>query len=435
VSDPPRPIRSLRTFIEGLLSVVRQGPVDADSHTGEPNGESVESGPLTSDDALKALDWEITLFQDDQKRSGTTAWALALALGAILWALVHEEGLPWEALPRLAFLIAGMSLLLDACANLRSVLVERDVLLGYPPRVTSFWRLFWRTRPRLMMEALRVGALCWLLAIQRIVSGFGKGLALVCYVAALVWFLGVISLSFLRVQFRHPMGQKLEGRWRNAAQTIGTAAWALPLLAAYLYWTPFFRDHLSFSALEYRVAGLVVAGFFVAGVLAAREADVPLLNALIQLRRDVAIGRVNADEAARGLYKLTGGLPVRKAAEDLLQTLRDREETLISAQENRLRMTKVSASARERKKEERSVEEEALVIASDKAVREFTKASQSWAAASAAAIQFASPSGQVVAAKRVGRTAQELIAEAGARANTAAKSESATTSTPEVKPP
>src|SRR5207248_709883 len=93
-------------------------------------------------------------------------------------------------------------------------------------------------------------------------------------------------------------------------------------------WDWILRFNSEVSAAEYRTAGLIVAIALMANELAKAVTPSRKLNDLVELRRDLVLGRIAIDAAANRLDILASGLRLADVINDQFRGMRVRAQAL-----------------------------------------------------------------------------------------------------------
>ena len=255
---------------------------------------------------LDAVDFEIQRIDTEQSRKGWTFWAVLGAAGSGVWLILDQFGSVLHVITVLQLTLCFTSVVISF------ILISNSLL---PQSLNKNFSLRFRSakemnRLQILFELIRsVGILLISLLItdgvslsSRILTGVIFGfLALLC--------LGALIFSLFGLAMQVP--SKPDSR-----TNLGFGI-ALVLLSwiVYSYTAAAMSSPDGISSADFRMAGLIVAVSYLIPVMASQLTASPLLSSLIEIRRDLAMGRIDCENAAQQLDIAVLGMKT----EDLLQ--------------------------------------------------------------------------------------------------------------------
>lgn len=271
---------------------------------------------------IELLEFEIAQIRSEESRPGWSMWALLGGLATIAWLLTFQIEAGSADLRNTLFVVLGLSLLYD------SLLWVLLLIKGQGPsksarRLESTHRVFSEGRNRMVFEIGRS------IAMIVIAAGFRPSLststvwaACLFYGAWLFLMLVGVSLSYLR--FPTPKDASLS--W--VVYVVFGTLFVLGVLTLFGVAGVIWRQDISPTMNEVRIAGLLVGGTIMAGFLARGRPRTPLLGALVEIRRSLGLGSMDVESARRQIDIALAGMTVGDVLqEDITELLSYLQQT------------------------------------------------------------------------------------------------------------
>lgn len=276
---------------------------------------------------LELVDWEIDAKRAESERPGWTKWAIFGSLATVAWVFLSSLGAQGVAWRTVAVHAAGLWMLADLLqwglrlighrSPMNQTLVLRSTVLAH-------------SRTQLILECLRT-ALLLLIVVTTMPFTWKPSMATaeVFYASESVLLLASTAVSFVRLPLPIP---RETGRlsWLRLTPLVPVGLLAVTAVGGPM---PVLSSALAGTNLpELRLACLMVAAYYLV-LLAARDAaHYPLLNELLSLRRNLALGRIDLDSGRKQLDLTISGLRIADVMEkEVSQVIRYFEELSLSA--------------------------------------------------------------------------------------------------------
>ncbi|NRD54027.1 hypothetical protein [Corallococcus exiguus] len=283
-----------------------------------PPLDSPTDSPPSKAAVLHLLDAEITLLSQQNLNSGWTSWALAGALGTLLWFLLGQWEIGW---PKGQLWILSF-IAINYC-RLSTVFVFATFQARAPHRgsVTRFQLgpdLWGKQRASAVFWIIQHGVICWgLLKCSPPSFALWSGLVTSGVVVSVALMLFIFSYTEFPTSSAD-VGSGLKGFGLLLVQVVVSAFAVIPAVA-----TGVALVELSPQLIEIKIGALLAAAVFLAeGALDSGTGRVVIDN-LIRIRRELALGGLSPQEAARHVEIEFLGMRVpdvfRDAAQDFLQ--------------------------------------------------------------------------------------------------------------------
>lgn len=288
----------------------------------ERHGTFAEAAKQTIESAcdinglIELLEFEIERVTEQQKQPGWTNWALAAAAAALLWtALTVVAESPTLSLAAIAYLLLTFGIAYDFVRVLGAV-VTPEVAVSPGSRFRLASDLIGRSRARVLFQIARftgLGLIGGFLLDARV--PWSKWATLVyCGVMAVI-SVGTVVMSFadmpVSISPTPPLSLRLIGG-ACVGLVLGVALFGLV-------------SQLTVSALpsiaEWKLAGICFALTLVADVSFSTKQHAPLLHALVDLRRKLALGQIDCDDARRQYQITIHGLAVEHLLQQHIDTI------------------------------------------------------------------------------------------------------------------
>jgi hypothetical protein len=256
--------------------------------------DTKESGPPTIDirsSLVELLNNEIDFIVQREQRPGWTIWAVLASLGTLVWLLISQIELasgPLKAVP--GFFIAISIFLggLDVVSlSLSSSTPLKDSIRA---RLQTY---FDEDRPSLMFELLRrVTLLLLVFNYTALVSKVWVVLTAIYLLSPFLFMILSVRLSYLKLprQAYSPQGE--------LCFSLLLLVFSLGLLfSAWEFFSSTLESVERIGLSDYRISALLVATVFLLHRLIIQTKPPPLLSTLVELRRSIVFGTIEAKEA------------------------------------------------------------------------------------------------------------------------------------------
>lgn len=277
--------------------------------------------PPSREALLDLIRDEIASASAVQQQPGWTPWALAGALAAVGWLLVSEISTGLQAI-HVAIVALGATMAVEAVLMLRSSVDTAETL----PRATQRFILtsahYGASRLEIIWLMVRaVAIVCVTLALRTQLASFWHSwpTVIVFSIAAIG---GVVEL--IRSLMDIPMAMPTRKyHW------VGLL-FLMPLAATAWRCGAWFYSHYSeFSINSTRTGLLIVALTMILTYMAKGVARSPLANTLLDIRRELTLGRLSVSEAASRLDMTIAGMKVNHVLQDAVHTVLDAERRVV----------------------------------------------------------------------------------------------------------
>jgi hypothetical protein len=254
---------------------------------------------------LAIIDWEINARKEESQRPGWTKWAIFGALATVAWVFLNSLGAQVVSWPTVTAYVACLWMLIDLLGRCGSLIGNRTRLSQTLLLKTSYLA---SSRTQLVLQLLR--SVFLLIAVLTILTFTWKP----SMVAAAVWY-GLGSLVFLvltvmsfgqqPIAIPHDTGRR---GWLRLTHLVPIGLLAIAVVRGP---TSTLTSALTGTTLlELRLACLLVVACYLAYLALRDAADVPLLNELVSLRRNLAMERIDVESARKQLDLTMSGLRI-----------------------------------------------------------------------------------------------------------------------------
>ena len=283
------------------------------------------------DHVLQTLDFEIDRIRSQEKESGWTTWAVLGGLATVVWLLLGElnsESIQWA---NVLVLFLAFSLLFDNVSILFTIFSEEE-----QPREKGrryrFSHYLGENRLEILPGLLRCFALIWVAwyaskfvwPSHALLAYVYYGLAAIILALAFVW-------SFLSIPLR-----VYSGKWEiSLVMVVFLAVGCWPMVG---YFFTVYSGPQGANLAEYRVSILITAAMILLLLLARGTRYVPMLASLINVRRDLAFGKIDVDTAIHRTDIILTGMQMQDLVQEdlkrLLEYIDQVEEEFAEASKN-----------------------------------------------------------------------------------------------------
>lgn len=269
-----------------------KGPnIDTECHSSR--NLSKPSSKEFDKDTIEYLSDEITYLQTELERPGWTRWALLASIATIFWLLLAEAEASPPSFINVGLIFLSSSLFLDAAMVLRTLLPQSLHPSIVPGRFHITNELFSSNRTFFLLLAVR-----WMSAIYIGVLLIPIGWPLASILLFIIdGFLVLIMLIFIVLSFyRWPLPTKARSNqvWlRILVFFIFTGS----VLGFSIYSRGLFYLNPSVSLDDIRFSVLVISAFVLLLIFSRLPGGGHLLNSLVHIRRDLALGRISGQFA------------------------------------------------------------------------------------------------------------------------------------------
>lgn len=252
----------------------------------------------TVEQTLKTLDFEINRINEVHKRPGWTVWALCGSIVSAIW-LITDQWVPEKTnVISVLYLFLLFSLIYDFITITRMIAPNTS---NDPDRSFTVIQLFDFVPPHsFLLTAIHAAILLSIALLMRSTLGALLTTAIVFpYTIMLLVngyiFIASFFLNFVYISSRAGIGNK---KLKMALYCFRIACailllWICSRLIDYALSQ--YNDSITLS--DVRIAGLLVIISVLVNWLTAHNSSDPLLGSLINIRRELAFGRVTVDDA------------------------------------------------------------------------------------------------------------------------------------------
>lgn len=252
----------------------------------------------TVEQTLKTLDFEINRITEAHKRPGWTVWALCGSIVSAIW-LITDQWLPEKTnIVSVLYLFLLFSLIYDFITITRSII---PITASKPDRTYTVIPLFDLVPPQIyLLTALHAAILLSIALLMRGTLGVLLTTIIIFIYTIILLVNGYIFIAsffqnFVYVSSRAGIGNK---KLKIAIYSfrIGYSILLLWICSRLIdYALSQYNESITLS--DVRIAGLLVIISVLVSWLAAHNSSDPLLGSLINIRRDLAFGRITVDVA------------------------------------------------------------------------------------------------------------------------------------------
>lgn len=307
---PPQECQSLvvpAAFTMTSMTPEQQNIDAVDAMVNQPSDAEAEEFKRVVD----LLEFEIARIRTEESQPGWTTWALLGASATTAWLLTQEVENHRVELHITGYLFFVFYLTLAFIRMLHRLLSPPSTDLRSAYRFHLAHSRFSKTRTSMFFETIQSILLIFIVSrVGPVVSDTASTAAYIFLGIDTFAGLGTFILSFLRIPFT-------DYRTTRTRQLMPLAYLLLASVVVALvgFTEPIWERTLSPSVSEYRVAGLLFAITQLLLILAKREPNTPLLQTLIDLRRNLAFGKLELKEARQQAETALEGM----TASDILQ--------------------------------------------------------------------------------------------------------------------
>jgi len=277
--------------------------------------ESRVPEPLTRPELLAAIDAEIERLEEDTKRPGWSMWALQGAIATTLWLALNDLG------PKSNLRTVGIVFLFGS--------VVSDFVLALCDTLGRFGRVE-RKQPRYRFSNAdpllgpRVITFAFLRALVILLIYFWLGSTL--KLPSLAWYYGVLLVMCL-IGVPLLLIRRLTLEDPRSLRVAGIIASLQAVWAGYLSFALFEKLPLSvteYNGSDFRVGFLLTTAAYLAWLIASEQQPRPVVTSMKDIRRELALGRMGVEDAARDVDHALHGLTTSAAAEHKLTNATER---------------------------------------------------------------------------------------------------------------
>ncbi len=275
------------------------------------------------ENVLHLLDAEIKHVISSEKDSGVTVWALTVALASILWVILDQiEALQVE-LSNILLLFLLYSLITDFIYIFSRGIASTSTFQG-ERRFRFSQQDLSSSRSAALLLFIRA------LVLVLLISQYGdylfsitKYTTYIFYFFLLFLILVGLILSFINL----PLPITREQSFKKTAVLLVISL--IPLMCAIDILYPWDNNHiLSFSISDYKLSSLILAFSILLIILVRSRIRTPLLDSLIRLRRDIALSKLDIDDAVKQVDIALIGLRVTDVFQKELKLFLDLTEKI-----------------------------------------------------------------------------------------------------------
>jgi hypothetical protein len=248
----------------------------------------------TRETLLGLLESELALLSQQQTNSGWTSWAITGAIGALVWMLLGQWESGWPAgntwaLAYLSFTVGGVAVM-----GFMTTVQSQNLVSSRKTRFHLGYSNFGKQRPSVFWGILQGGIVTFIvfwchasLAVRWMVLSW-SGTALLVYVLAII-------LSYTEFPFNAQISSvRLKPRILLLIHgTVAVYVWGLVFLLV--------RELMARmpSSADIKVGGLLAAIYFLISRIFEDGGSRSLIDNLLRVRRELALGDMSVKDAAR----------------------------------------------------------------------------------------------------------------------------------------
>lgn len=288
-------------YFQLSLTAVRQAPTFCGGgrpllyglRNGSGKEKHMDGKNLTLADLLKAVDWEINRMEAEDRRSGLSVWLLGAAFAGVFWTLlsIWDTGKAHYAV--VLTIILGMSIFGDAVYIITNALWPTSHSANAGIRYKLF-NNFETTLPALAI-GLRYIVLCLgvyfasTVNFQEITIAAGIYCSVLLLLFVVVFFLGLLRIPLPLIQGKETSREK-----RNSFPTS-----LILILSALIGCCYLWKSFVLASPHDWRVGVLITTCGYLILMLSHQGMKKPLLENLLHVRRELALGRLDLSKATQ----------------------------------------------------------------------------------------------------------------------------------------
>ncbi len=284
-------------------------------------GHDVESNVLSREIVLDSIDFEINRIQSEQNRPGWTRWAILGSLATLVWLFLNElesKTITWLHVSLIFFVF---SLLLDNILFF-TALISPKSSNNQKLRFDFSHRHFGNNRMLMLLILFRIAIMlyiAWLFSGD--VLKYQAVAAYVLYLIFFLIFLTIFVVSFLKL----PILISGKGTVPKSSYFMLLTALGVGLIPLYAYGHAALEVSSISNYSNYKIAGLLLVASYVLmmlfGLFGGAGSSSPILSSLIEIRRDVALRRMDIESSIRQLDIAIAGMQVDEVLQEYVRVI------------------------------------------------------------------------------------------------------------------
>lgn len=260
---------------------------------------------------INYLTQEIDEFRNERRRPGWTTWAICVSFATTAWFFLHELDIESFPLLNIARLILIVSFFVDLFRTITSINISSSP--QYPNRFNLAKQLLGSTR--FLMLVFLLYRMVLLYFIWLLLPSVEFSVSVTAYLIN-AFFSVFTFIALLFSYFPIPFPKKPQAKITPFLD-IGISIGSIYCIIYYL--NPSFYSSIMPS--EIRLAGLLVVMGYLIFLYIGSSSEIPLLSSLVNIRREVALNRMDLNEAIKQTDLVLSGLQVSDLFEEEIQQI------------------------------------------------------------------------------------------------------------------
>lgn len=289
---------------EEKVSIEKAGDVFISPPEAEPKTQSL----------LSYLDSEITHIRSESQEPGWTKWAIMGGLGTAFWLLFDEIEKGIFSVENISALILVLSIAYDSLSFLLELINDDSSTLP-SNRFFMANRLGRNRLPFILMLFRYVAILALIYGFSQKINSNTTTIAYILNGYYILVYIIILILSFLK--FPIPSQLKEQNWLFKIFSNLFYFTAIIYLISQYLLLV----INLKISISDIRVTSLILGIFCLFYLVAKLSGHSPLLNSLIEIRRNLALGRLTANNAIEQTDIALAGLRVSDVLQDQISKI------------------------------------------------------------------------------------------------------------------
>lgn len=273
---------------------------------------------------VELLEFEITQIRAEESQPGWTVWALVGGIATTLWLLAIEIEQHGANLQNIALVYLVLSLALRVIKVLYRVISPNEAIMKSAFRFQHTHSILSTTRASILLDIAHCVIFILIVAsLRQVLRPSVSTISYVVFGILQLVFLGAFVLSYLKIPITDYQTSRVRQMSPVAYLLLGVAVFVLIGCAE-----PLYSRRVLPSVSDYRVAGLLVAISQLFTLLAKRAPNTPLLQTLIGIRRNLAFGKLDLEDAKRQIDIALEGMTVSDVLQDEIAKLLSKVERI-----------------------------------------------------------------------------------------------------------
>jgi hypothetical protein len=283
----------------------------------------------TEDRVLAELDFEINQITSEHQRPGWTTWAIYGSLVTLLWLLADQFDKEDLDLIRVAQFFLILSLLLEIVRQLHRFLPVVKIAELKPkrdpsPRFISIVKGF--SISGLLLHALRFVSITTLILFLAIKVPWPVTGILLLYYGTYTLFvlIAVVTMYVTDLASLHIKPRATQDITKKRYYTVWSCAIVALSIGSVFHLSSVFAYYVpGESSTDLRTAGLLLLITFLVPLVPEESKNRPLLLRLREIRRELAFGLIDLEEAVHQADSALAGIPVDEMLGELVKEVSD----------------------------------------------------------------------------------------------------------------